>query len=158
QGNPVVIRAGDQREMVVKLRRPVPRRVRFLDEAQKPIRYIKVTAGMFWSNENHCGRLAGFDPLIRDATPDARGAGTIPDGDFQYAIVVYGRHLAIKGEDNPGEGYLTTALTAAETVVPIHRFRRLPLSVLVLAGGKPLKDAPLWADRPSCGVCGACNG
>src|SRR5262249_47340893 len=59
-------------------------------------------------------------------------------------------------EPTSEEGYLTTFLTSPETVVRIHRFQRRPLSMLVLAGGKPLPGASLWADR-HCGVCGAGN-
>jgi len=157
RGQAIRVRAGEVRELVLTPRAVVSRQLRFIDDDNRPVTDITVSAHMFWSRENRMGVLSGIQPLVEGLVPNAQGIVTVPDGDFEYAIDVTGAHIDIK---DPDAGlYLTvvTRLTTAERIIRIHRHRVYTVTVQVLIGNEPAKGASLTGSvLPQCS--GACSG
>jgi len=157
RGRTIRVRAGEVRELVLTPRASVSRQVRFIDDDNRPVTDITVSAHMFWSRENRMGVLSGIEPLVEGVVPNAEGIVTVPDGDFEYAIDLDGKHLDI---DDPDAGpYLTvvTRLTAAERTIRIHRHRPYKVSVQVLIGNQPARLAALTGSIAR-NCAGACSG
>ena len=157
RGQAMRVRAGEVRELVLTPRAVVSRQLRFIDDDNRPVTDITVSAHMFWSRENRMGVLSGIQPLVEGLVPNAQGVVTVPDGDFEYAIDVDGRHLDI---DDPDAGlYLTvvTRLTTAERIIRIRRHRPYKVSLQVLIGNQPAQRASLTGSV-SRGCAGACSG
>jgi hypothetical protein len=153
-----IVRNGESAETQLKFRRPEKRTLRTIDEHGDPVAGVRIDAYMFWSNSNHCGFLAGADPLGRVLT-DGKGRAHIPDGDFEYAFELLGKqHYVLK---DPPEDYepmrLITHLLTKETVLRLHRARRIPLHMQVTVNQKPAPGQWLHGRAAHCG-CGACDG
>jgi hypothetical protein len=81
----------------------------------------------------------------------------VPDGDFEYAIDLDGKHIDI--EDPDAGLYLTvvTRLTTAERTIRLHRHRPYKVSVQVLIGDQPARRAALTGSIAR-NCTGACSG
>ena len=157
RGQAIRVHAGEVRELVLTPRAVVSRQLRFIDDDSRPVTDITVSAHMFWSRDNRMGILSGIQPLVEGLVPNAQGIVTVPDGDFEYAIDLDGRHLDI---DDPDAGlYLTvvTRLTTAERIIRIRRHRTHKVSLQILIGNQPAQRASLTGSITR-DCAGACSG
>ena len=157
RGRRVRVTPGDTREIALAPRQPEARQIRLVDEGGRPVTDALVSAYMFWSDSNHCGVLAGGDPLVRLVRPNASGIVTLPDGDFEYTIEVSGPSMRVIDPATNDFGVFRTHLPTAERVVRIHRLRRQPLSMRITVGAAPGKHVPVSGTAARC-ACGACSG
>ena len=154
-----VVERGAKAQRTVVFRAKTVRRVRLVDTDGVPRPGAVIDACMFWSRSNHCGVLAGCDPLGRHAA-DADGWLEIPDGDFEYALEL-GRELArdhvfVAGGQAAGKR-LVTELTRPETELVVYRHPVRPLAMRVRRGDEPAVGLVLNAHTADC-PCGACSG
>jgi hypothetical protein len=153
-----MVRTGGTHEMIVELKRPSERKLRFFDDVDRPVRGLRVAAYMFWANENQCGRMSGGD-LISTGVTDEDGRLTVPDGDFEYAFKLLDERVRFTVPDTADtDGYITLYLTQRETPVSVHQFVSRPLTLRVFAGAAPLGNALVSGGRNYCGECGKCSG
>jgi hypothetical protein len=158
QGQRLTVADGESKDITLHFRSPEPRAIRFVDDANHPVTDIVVSAYMFWSYSNHCGVLAGADPLVTRMRPTPAGIVTVPDGDFEYAFEVHGRHLFVEDPSEPTEnGFFTAYLTTPERLVRIHRFQSYTVSLQVFVGDEPAAGAELTGTVIRCG-CPVCSG
>jgi hypothetical protein len=148
----VTISEGETREIVLAMRRPQSRYLRFVDDDQKPVPGVEVTSYMFWTAANHCGVPTAT--LLVEGISDTDGRVPIPDGDFEYAFQLRKPLYHLKDRvDSPM--YLTTYLSDQETVVALHRLQKQSLEMIVQKNGAPLVDETLFGQWVGC-PCGLC--
>jgi hypothetical protein len=153
-----LIRNGEDKEIVVELKRPSERRVRFVDDSDKPVSGLRVAAYMFWANENRCGSMSGGD-LVFTGVTDKDGRLTVPDGDFEYAFKLLDPRVRFTIPDTADtDGYATVFLTLRETLFSVHWFASRPLTLRMFTGDAPLGNALVSGGRNYCGACGSCSG
>ena len=154
----VAVEQGAGATLTVRLRPPVARQIRLIDNDGRAVRRAEVKTAAYWNTPNHCGFFNGTDTLSTGVTND-EGILEIPDLDGTYALFLADRHLVFTAVDRTGlaglpwQG-LVTALDQTETRLRVRRHRQQRLVVDVLDGGKPLPGAVLWSDM-ALGVCGA---
>ena len=74
QGQEVTVREGEAPTLVLTVRRsPEPRQLRFVDDDERPVTTVTVSAHMLWSTSNHCGVLSGKETLIEESARDRGG-------------------------------------------------------------------------------------
>jgi len=158
-GQDVTVHAGQTASITVAVRRRAqPRQLKFVDDDGRPVTGITVSAHMLWSTSNHCGVLAGNDPLVEGARPDAAGIVAVPDGDFPYAIEVFAPpHQRVDDPDVDANGVVETRLAQQERVIRMHSATRRPLAVQVFVGDQRVASPPLAATVKGNG-CGARTG
>ncbi|HEX4996866.1 MAG TPA: hypothetical protein VFY29_01485 [Terriglobia bacterium] len=153
-----MFRIGDDQEMVVELKEPKERRIRFYDDEDKPVRGLRVAAYMFWANENRCGRMSGGD-LIATGVTDDSGRFAVPDGDFEYAFKLLDPRVRFTVPDTADtDGYATAFLTQRETPLSVHWYVSRPLTLRVYSGDTPLANALVNGAKTYCSECGMCSG
>lgn len=153
---PLVVRPGDDAELVVPLRRAVSRQLKFVDDSGTAVTDITVSGGMFWSVDNMCGFPAGNVPLFDDIRPNADGVITVPDGDLEYGIEIRENPYLRVVTPPPFEGsgnFFRMRFDSPEQVVHIRRFSRLPLQVRVFVGESPAAGASLTIEPPAVSGC-----
>ena len=153
----VHIHQGDVAELVLPLRRPLSRQLRFVDDEGNPVTDITVTGGIFWSADTKCGLPAGDVRLFDEMRPNPQGILSVPDGDFEYGFELHeAQHLRIlTGRVFQGSAnFFTTELREPEQVVHLHRFARVPLHLQVNVGGRPAAGAVVTIDHQPLGACG----
>lgn len=157
QKKSVTVHEGENVELDVVLRRPQQKIVRFLGESGTSASDLKVDVGMFWSDSNHCGGLAGVDRLVQGVT-DSRGDLSVPDGDFQYVFQIESPRVVF---DNPEMDVypqrLMSFLHKRKTIFRVHHYERKPLSVDIIGEQGPLQGIILFGNLSGC-PCGACYG
>jgi len=134
------------------LRRPEPRFVRLVDDYGRPVAGVAVTSHMFWSTDNHCGMLTGAD-WLGSGVSDHAGRVKIPDGDFQYALIIKKRYHVVRdyyGYKDRFVGYLERG----EAIVPLHVMATGPLELRLTTNGQPLANTVVSA-RLAGYSCGA---
>jgi hypothetical protein len=154
----VLVAKGNTARLSVTMRRPIPRRIRLVDESGRAVAGIRLEAGAYWRSPNHCGFLAGRDVLVTGET-SADGTLEVPDVDGAHAFQLQAR--LTKFSERSDDGWpgmdLVRVLTSAETTLQVHTYRRQPLALEILNNGTPLPGAVLWSDM-ALGVCGAGSG
>ena len=170
QGVPARLHEGEYAERTIVLHRPRTRRVTLVGDDGKPLAGVRGSVYMFWSASNHCGFLSGAEPLGTFVSDEA-GQFTVPDGDFQYALVLQDRRSVFRAPPGPGvttiiqnlvsptgaqASTLISFLHPPNTTFGVHQFARRPLVVRVLRDGKPLPQVTLMGSIANC--CGACSG
>jgi hypothetical protein len=125
------IRSGDAQELQIRLRRPQPRALRFVDQDAVPAAGIVVNVSMFWTRQNHCGVFEG-DPLMSGVT-DAQGRMTVPDGDFDYAVELPNDIDSVVFDAESVFYEKIVKATGPETTVVVHRFKRHAVTVEIVA-------------------------
>jgi hypothetical protein len=157
KGRSVTVHEKEKAELDIVLRRPVERRLRFLTISGEPMANLKIDASMFWSESNHCGALAGADPLVHGVT-GSQGDLNVPDGDFQYVLEIEDPRVVF---DSPeGDAYprrVIMSLRDRVTTLRVHHIEQNPLSLDVLSDQDPLPGAVLYGVLSGC-PCGACYG
>jgi hypothetical protein len=141
------------------LRRPLPRRVRFIDQDGRPFAGAKVSAAAYWDTPNHCGVMVGQDTLFTGVT-NAAGDIDIPDVDGNHAIVIHERQVLFADavSEWPVRQIATVRrLTQTATTLRVHRLKPERLSVDIVNAGRPVVGAVLWADM-GFGTCAASSG
>ncbi len=172
QGRPAILREGERAERTITFGRPTPRRVSLVGADGRPLGGVRVSAYMFWSASNHCGVLSGADSLGEYVSDDA-GQLTLPDGDFEYALVLdeqrsvfrmlpaLGVTAVIRHLGSPiGVDYRSTLISFLQppnNTFCIHRFARRSLHARILREGRPISQVTLMCSLADCG-CGACSG
>jgi hypothetical protein len=145
---------GESRRGNLNLRRPQPRAVRVVDADGSPVADMRVAIHLFWSNENHCGALSGYEQLGQ-GTSDENGRVVVPDGQFEYAFQ-FREHEWIL--DPPEETYAPMRwIGRLESETTTIRFRRkvyAPLTLRVTRGDAPVVDLGIYANLAYAG-CGA---
>jgi hypothetical protein len=157
-GRELVVRPNANVDVGIGLRKPIQRKITFLDEAGAPVAGLPVDISMFWSNDNHCGYFSGKRPLVASRT-DMRGTIVVPDVDSEYGLELRDQFRArMEFVDSDTWRFQSVLrLSTAETFVRLHRFRRTPLRLSVLNKGVPVVGATLMVDL-QLGVCGAGSG
>ncbi|HOW73899.1 MAG TPA: hypothetical protein PKY77_25120 [Phycisphaerae bacterium] len=172
QGRPAVLREGEHTERTIMLRRPRPRGVTLVGDDGRPVGGVRVSAYMFWSASNHCGVLNGADSLGEYVSDDA-GQLMLPDGDFEYALVLEENRSTFQLPPGPGvtaviqhlgspasgdyRSTLISVLQPPNTTFHVHRFAHRPLHARILRGGRSVAQVTLMCWLANCG-CGACSG
>ncbi len=120
EGIPEVrIREGETKELVLPFRRPVPRKVRVVDEHGNPVTGVRLWNQLLFAQSNHCGAVEG-DMLVQGET-DASGELKLPDVNGECAFSMEDlRHYSLQG--------------SRRAVVPIVAIRQLqaPITTIVL--------------------------
>ncbi|MBI4914261.1 MAG: hypothetical protein HY825_00295 [Acidobacteria bacterium] len=156
QGTSVPLTANEDAALAVTLRRPEPRYVTLVGDRGEALSGERLSANMFWSRSNHCGVLAGADPL-GEFVSDSAGRIALPDGDYEYALVLRDSRSVFRSPPQREEPTLLSYLPKPDTTLHVHRFVRRPLRVHVLSHGRPVSHAVLNGRVANCG-CGACEG
>jgi hypothetical protein len=117
---------------------------------------LKVSAAIFWADDNHCGRVSGAEPVLTAVT-DNEGRLIVPGGDFKYVFQIIVLHdteprYAFTNPDSSDVSFVTAYLDQPETVIRIHEERR-SVHVRVYAGDKPLAGA-VFSGGMNLGLCG----
>ena len=157
-GAPVTLSEGTTVEAAVVLRPPQTRVLRFVEESGAPVGGLDVQALMFWSHSNHCGVLAGADSLMAGKT-DRNGDVTVPDGEFDYALVLPTRapfRYRFVQDSIGDDGHVVIRPTGPRTVVPLHRVVRRDLAVEVRRDRRPAPGLTLMGEGEC--VCMICSG
>ncbi len=144
----------------VRFRRAGTRGIRVIDERGSPVSGVTVKVYRFWSDENHCGRLSGGELLV-ESPSGADGFVRIPDGDFEYAILVpdWRDFLLVEHNCCDYAGWVTF-LDRETTDIVVHRFEVHPLRMQILEDGHPACRNESVGHSPLLhgGTCGACYG
>lgn len=142
----------------VRLPSAAPKQLRFIDDAGQPVTDIKVSGGMFWSNSNHCGVVAGYERYFENATPAADGTLVVPDADVEYAfgLDLDGRGLIVDPKPDYYGDTLMTHIESSPLVVRIHRFPRPSFKMHVTQDGKSVAGVQVTATVAR--ACGAASG
>ena len=157
----IVVRDGTDARINLNFRRAVERRLRLIDDRDgSPVKGVEVVRHLFWSDYNHCGGLSGAEDLGM-VVSDAAGYVPVPDGDIKYAFEFLKAFYVL---ENPTVSYwptqLRTRLSARDTVIRLHHFRKRPLRMRVTVNGRPAQGKELIGFASGCpgGVCAACDG
>jgi hypothetical protein len=157
-GRELVVRPNANVDVGIGLRKPIQRKITFLDDAGAPVAGVPVDISMFWSNWNHCGFFSGKHPLVASRT-DMRGTIVVPDVDSEYGLELRDQFRArmefVNSETWRFQSVLR--LSTAETFVRLHRFRRTPLRLRILNKGVAVEGATLMVDL-ELGICGSGSG
>ncbi len=144
----------------IRFRRAGARRIRLVDEHHTPVSGVTVRVYRHWSSENHCGHLGGSELLV-EAPSDFAGFVRIPDGDFEYAILIpdWKDFLLLEHNCCDYTGWVTY-LEQETTDIVLHRFEVRPLRMRILRNDRPAAGISLWGVRRYCdgGTCGVCDG
>ena len=152
------VKESRDQELTVELKRPSLRQIRIVDDLAKPVSGLKVAAFMFWSNDNHCGRMSGADLLMNGVT-DSEGKMTVPDGDFEYAFQLLDGHIRFTMPDaGDTTGYIILRLTSRETQLWVHQYSSRPLTLRVFSGDTPLAGVIFNGASNTCSSCHTCGG
>ena len=168
-GASTTIAQGAVGEITVMLNRSSARVVRFLDDTDKPVGGLKVSAGVFWASDNHCGKVSGAEPLFTGVT-DGEGRLNVPNGDFKYVfdIILPPDADPRYAFTNPDASdvmppyvyvsdvmppYVTAYLDQSETVIRVHKEKR-SIRLRVYAGDVPFAGA-IFSAGMNLGLCGA---
>jgi len=143
-GTAVRIEEGRSGTLPVTFRRPRPRHLRLVERDGSPVAGARIYAALFWSNENHCGVLSGFEAL-GSWTSDDRGAIAVPDLDGEYALTLDGPmegRPEVRVFESPGTvswdpRVLIARLGEEETEIVVHERKRRPIEMAVTRGGSP---------------------
>ena len=156
-GRQVVVGEGDDARMPLAFRTKTDRRVRIVDPEGAPMSGAKIGVSMFWADRNHCGVLAGSEPLGTHVT-DADGWIEVPDGDFEYALTLgRGRHNHVFVESRGStRSRLELHLNEPTTDVVVRELPVRPLEMRVRRGDAPAAGIGLYVYLADC--CGACSG
>ncbi len=159
QGQSVTVREGETPLLVLTVRRSAqPRQLRFVDDNERPVTDLTVSAHMLWSTSNHCGALSGKETLVEDVHPNPDGIVMVPDCDFPYAIeVLTPPHEQVRDPDADVNGVVETYLRDKERVIHVHRFVRQPLVLRVFVGAQVV-EAPPFTETVRGNGCGARTG
>lgn len=153
-GLSIDIRSGERREVSLRVRRPVSKQVRVLDDLGRPFSEITVDGGMFWSRNNHCGVPAGLKPLFANRRPSPDGILPVPDGDVEYGFHIRGAaHASVVEPASTDRSFFTAVIDTPELLVRIRRHQKVPLNVRVSIAGRPAAGVVVGASVPAaCGV------
>ena len=158
-GASTTIAQGAVGEITVMLNRSSARVVRFLDDTDKPVGGLKVSAGVFWASDNHCGKVSGAEPLFIGVT-DGEGRLNVPNGDFKYVFDIIlppdaDPRYAFANPDASDvmPPYVTAYLDQSETVIRVHKEKR-SIRLRVYAGDGPFAGA-IFSAGMNLGLCGA---
>ena len=153
----VAVTGGEDARVRLTFRPTVPRRVRIVDPHGMPAAGGRVDVAMFWSESNHCGHLAGADPL-GSFTPDADGWIEVPDGDFEHVLSLVGarwrNHVFANAHAIGSRLIIRLGEPATEVVVRELAARRVDM--LVRRDAEPAAGVMLRGYLADC--CGACAG
>lgn len=152
----VTVARGANASLTLTFRPRVGRRVRIVDPGGTPLTGGQIDVSMFWSQFNHCGYLAGADPL-GSYSPDAEGLIEVPDGDFEYVLALSGErwrnHMFADGRVRMP---LRTYLTEQTTDIVVRELVSRPLEMAVRRDIEPVQGIRLVAYLANC--CGSCHG
>ncbi len=156
-GQRIVVPSGADATMSLRFRQPTVRRVRIVAPDGQPIPGLAFEASMFWSQSNHCGVLAGAEPLGTHTT-DAGGWLQLPDGDFEYALEFAARaKYDYMFPDYRGIPWRkVTHLQHPATEIVAYRYKERALEVRVRRGDQGVPGVTLLTQLIHC--CGACSG
>lgn len=144
----------------ITFRRPQKKFIRFIDDENKPFPDVKASISVFWSDSNHCGRLAVADSLTK-STSDGNGLIAVPDGDVEYVVEIGSRVAVFKDPGNSAfPDRLRLHMNSAIADVPLHRRAMKPLMLQVVHDGAPATGEMLFTCLQDCreGSCGSCCG
>jgi hypothetical protein len=136
----ISVARGARQAWTLSMRRPVPRRLRFVDQDGRPVAGLGMEVHMFWTAQNHCGHFEG-DPISHGKT-DAQGRIAVPDGEFDYGVSIDGPSVF------DGEGVFfqhVVAVDGPETTVAVHTFDHRTLTGRVVNGNEPVAGARVMA-------------
>ena len=157
-GRQVVVEEGDDASMTLAFRTKSDRRVRIVDPEGRPMSGVGIDVSMFWSDRNHCGVLAGSEPLGTHVT-DADGWIEVPDGDFEYALTLgRGLHNHVFVESRGTRSRLETHLAEPKTDVVVREFPVRPLEMRVRRGDEPAAGIQLHGFMADCCMSAGCSG
>jgi|GEM_PF-1773873 len=164
-GAPVSVAPGENKTMPVVFRKPGRRFLRMVDEDGAPVAGIHVDASMFWSQSNHCGRLAGAWKQA-EGVSDKRGIVEVPDGEYEYVFELGAegptRFALAHPENSAFPRRIVTHLTEETTDVTLKLWKERPLVMRVTRGGEPVNGLTFQGclSEGECigGVCGTCCG
>jgi len=88
---------------------------------------------------------------------DSAGRIALPDGDYEYALVLRDGRSVFRSPPQREEPILLSYLPRPDTTLHVHRFVRRPLRLRLLSEGRPIPHAFLNVQAANCG-CGACQG
>ena len=155
----MVVEEGDKASMTLAFRPRITRRVRIVDPEGTPIPGAAIEVSMFWSSSNHCGVLAGSEPLGRHVT-DPDGWIEVRDGDFEYALTLgRGMYNHVFVESRGIRSRLVTHLTEPTSEVLVREFPLRPLEMRVRREDEPAAGIDLHGFVAHCCTGGpACSG
>lgn len=153
----VAVTGGEDARVRLTFRPAAPRRVRIVDPHGMPVAGGRIDVAMFWSESNHCGHLAGADPL-GNFTPDADGWIEVPDGDFEHVLSLVGVRWRNHVFANAGAigSRLITRLREPATEVVVRELAARRVEMLVRKNAEPAAGVKLQGYLADC--CGACAG
>jgi len=166
-GQPVVeVAVGETKDMEVVVRKLQKRTLRFVDENQAPLPGVQVEVNLFGSGANHCGYPMGTW-LVGKGISDQAGRVVIPDGDYEYWLLIVRADYELNIEGIAPYGHardygsriewsLVSYLSGPEVVIEMRRMRRQQVEMVVLVDGEPAADRTLYADQWSCS-CAWCE-
>jgi hypothetical protein len=100
-GRHLTIAHGTRKSLDVPIRRPLPRRVRLVDQDGRAVVAVKAEVAAYWRTPNHCGFMNGRDVVVSGST-DENGAIVVPDVDGPYALNLLERDLVFADADSHG--------------------------------------------------------
>jgi hypothetical protein len=153
----VALSGGDHATLTLALREPLKRTITLVDDKGMPLAGVKLRAFMFWSASNHCGVLAGADPLGIFQSDD-RGEIDLPDGDFEYALEIEAAPGLFRDAGREDSRTLISYLRPGDRILHIHVLPRRVLSVHIRRDGRPAANVTLNGSLGNCGGCGVCWG
>jgi hypothetical protein len=157
-GPSATIASGEARGMTVPLNPKFQRRIDFVDTEGKPVPGLKVSASMFWSADNHCGRPVGSS-LLREGVTDSRGSFNTPGGEFKYLLQISGPFFSFDrttNEDVSDLGdFVITYLDKPVTQIQLFKAPLRSVRLRVYAGDQPLAGAVFSLSGMNLGLCGA---
>lgn len=154
-GRSVTMHEGEHRVLQLALRRPVPRSLHFVDDSNLPVPHVRISAGIFWSDSNHCGFLSGVVPLLSSAT-DENGMLSVPDADSNYVLELLHDPMSFVDAEEQFPKWIIRRLGSNETI-RLHRSAKQRLSVTFERDHQPITGLTLMGHGSPCG-CGVCSG
>ncbi|HWP83832.1 MAG TPA: hypothetical protein VNN17_01460 [Terriglobia bacterium] len=146
---------GESKQLTIPLRRPRPRKLRFVNPAGEPVAGVRVRASLLLAASNPCGSVEG-EPLA-EGLSDAAGEFIFPDADAVYSFELAKAHHALADPQEPDQNMrIIGAPSGPVSTVVLRELEKRPLQFRI-TGGENLAGLQLSACRTACS-CGACCG
>ena len=147
---------GEADELEVSFRRPRPRFLKLVERDGSPVAGLEVACSMFWSHENHCGVLSGYERL-GSSMSDAEGRLAVPDIDGEYAFEIPNGRQVFESVTVLSPNTLVARLPVEELMVTVQTQRTFRLAMFVTRAGNPVVGLNLMGEIRGAG-CGANTG
>jgi len=146
---------GETKDLTVPFRKPLGRRLRFLNQAGQPVPGVGLRVSLLLESSNHCGSTEAV--RFTEGASDEAGELSVTDADAELAFEFSKSHHVLLNPQNSDEPMRFTGMYSGPlNVVLLRELERRPLH-LEITGAEDVSGLALSACMAAC-PCGACCG